>query len=73
MSQKMNKIGDDLRQDILTIQMLKLMNNLWKQEGLDLGMNPYGCIACGDEMGMIEVKRKIFFFFVQFFFSGCWK
>ncbi len=49
------KEGDDLRQDILTIQMLKLMNNLWKQEGLDLGMNPYGCISCGDEIGMIEV------------------
>lgn len=49
------KEGDDLRQDILTIQMLKIMNNLWKQDGLDLGMNPYGCIACGDQIGMIEV------------------
>lgn len=44
-----------MRQDILTIQMLRLMNNLWKQEGVDPGMNPYGCISCGDQIGMIEV------------------
>ena len=49
------KEGDDLRQDILTIQMLRLMNQLWKIDGLDLGMSPYGCISCGDEIGLIEV------------------
>uniref|UniRef100_A0A3Q1J7B1 phosphatidylinositol-4,5-bisphosphate 3-kinase n=1 Tax=Anabas testudineus TaxID=64144 RepID=A0A3Q1J7B1_ANATE len=30
------KNGDDLRQDMLTIQMIQLMENLWKKEGLDL-------------------------------------
>ena len=29
------KRGDDLRQDMLMIQMLSLMDNLWKMEGLD--------------------------------------
>jgi phosphatidylinositol-4,5-bisphosphate 3-kinase len=51
----MFKSGDDLRQDMLTLQMIRLMDNLWKMEGLNLELSPYGCIATGDEEGMIEV------------------
>jgi phosphatidylinositol kinase/protein kinase (PI-3 family) len=36
------KAGDDLRQDLLTLQMLKIMDKLWKQNSLDLHMQPYG-------------------------------
>ncbi|KAK7093898.1 phosphatidylinositol 4,5-bisphosphate 3-kinase catalytic subunit delta isoform-like [Littorina saxatilis] len=49
------KNGDDLRQDMLTLQMLQLMDNIWQAEGLDLRMNPYMCIATGDQQGLIEV------------------
>ena len=68
------KSGDDLRQDILTLQMLNIMDKvfacflninqdysnvfgfqLWKNAGLDLHLTPYGCIATGEEMGMIEI------------------
>eukprot|EP01119_Soliformovum_irregulare_P017393 TRINITY_DN5165_c0_g1_i1.p1 TRINITY_DN5165_c0_g1~~TRINITY_DN5165_c0_g1_i1.p1 ORF type:complete len:1287 (-),score=389.49 TRINITY_DN5165_c0_g1_i1:1418-5278(-) len=49
------KSGDDLRQDMLTLQMIRLMDKFWKSEGLDLELSPYGCIATGDEQGMIEV------------------
>lgn len=49
------KVGDDLRQDILTLQIFRLMDKIWKMEGYDLKMNCYGCVSCGDEVGMIEV------------------
>lgn len=49
------KHGDDLRQDMLTLQMLRIMDKLWKREGLDLRMNPYGCISTENRVGMIEV------------------
>jgi len=49
------KHGDDLRQDMLTLQMLKIMDRLWKREGLDLRMNPYNCISLEHRVGMIQV------------------
>jgi hypothetical protein len=51
----MLKVGDDLRQDALILQMLKIMNNLWKKEGLDMQMMIYGCISTGDQRGLLEV------------------
>ncbi|XP_036188307.1 phosphatidylinositol 4,5-bisphosphate 3-kinase catalytic subunit beta isoform isoform X4 [Myotis myotis] len=51
----MFKNGDDLRQDMLTLQMLRLMDLLWKEAGLDLRMLPYGCLATGDRSGLIEI------------------
>ena len=52
------KVGDDLRQDVLTLQVIKIFDKLWKKEGLDLLLKPYGCIATGDEIGMIEVVKN---------------
>jgi hypothetical protein len=54
------KSGDDLRQDILTLQMLSLMDKLWLSAGLDMKMKPYRVIATGvndnkDGVGLIEV------------------
>ena len=49
------KAGDDLRQDQLTLQLLSIMDTLWKEENLDLMMSPYGCVATGDEVGLIEI------------------
>uniref|UniRef100_A0A4W3JS86 phosphatidylinositol-4,5-bisphosphate 3-kinase n=1 Tax=Callorhinchus milii TaxID=7868 RepID=A0A4W3JS86_CALMI len=49
------KNGDDLRQDMLALQILRLMDMLWKEAGLDLRIVPYGCLATGDKSGLIEV------------------
>lgn len=48
------KCNDDLRQDVLVMQMLNIMESVWQQEGLDLHLSCYGCVATGDKMGMIE-------------------
>lgn len=49
------KVGDDLRQDILTLQMIRVMDNIWLENGLDLRMKPYRVIVTGDQEGIIEV------------------
>ena len=47
----------DLRQDMLTLQVIGIMDNIWQNEGLDLRMIPYGCLATGHNVGMIEIVR----------------
>ncbi|XP_070560385.1 phosphatidylinositol 4,5-bisphosphate 3-kinase catalytic subunit beta isoform-like [Ptychodera flava] len=52
------KHGDDLRQDMLTLQMFQIMDNLWQSEGLDLRMIPYRALSMGDKVGLIEVVTE---------------
>jgi phosphatidylinositol-4,5-bisphosphate 3-kinase catalytic subunit alpha/beta/delta len=49
------KTGDDLRQDTLTLQILGVMDRLWKAEGLDLCVSAYRTTSTGDGIGMLEV------------------
>ncbi|XP_038215234.1 phosphatidylinositol 4,5-bisphosphate 3-kinase catalytic subunit delta isoform [Zerene cesonia] len=49
------KIGDDLRQDMFTLQMLRIMDRIWKNAGYDFRLNPYNCISMEYAVGMIEV------------------
>lgn len=49
------KAGDDLRQDQLTLQIMRILQTLWEEDGIDARMTPYGCVATGNELGMLEV------------------
>jgi len=51
------KNGDDLRQDMLTLQVIRIMDHIWHTEGMDLRMTPYSCLATGTQVGVIEVVR----------------
>ncbi|KAI5960199.1 VPS34 [Candida pseudojiufengensis] len=50
----MFKIGDDLRQDQLVIQILNLMDQLLKNENLDLKLTPYKILATSPIAGLIQ-------------------
>ncbi|XP_050296018.1 phosphatidylinositol 4-phosphate 3-kinase C2 domain-containing subunit alpha [Anthonomus grandis grandis] len=52
------KVGDDLQQDMLTLQLIRLMDKLWLHEGLDLKMVAFNCIPTSKRKGMIEMVSK---------------
>ncbi|KNC29902.1 hypothetical protein FF38_01684 [Lucilia cuprina] len=49
------KSGDDLQQDMLTIQLIRVMNKMWLEENLDLKMVTFNCVPTGFKKGMIEL------------------
>lgn len=51
----MIKVNDDLRQDMITMQILNVMDQLWKREGLNMRMKIYSVLATGDNQGIIEI------------------
>mmetsp|Transcript_31213 Transcript_31213/g.47795 ORF Transcript_31213/g.47795 Transcript_31213/m.47795 type:complete len:151 (-) Transcript_31213:901-1353(-) len=48
------KNGDDLRQDILTLQIISIMDKIWLAHNLDLKMTPYKVIGTDCMQGFLE-------------------
>eukprot|EP00053_Salpingoeca_punica_P017396 m.167592 g.167592 ORF g.167592 m.167592 type:complete len:821 (+) comp17196_c0_seq2:270-2732(+) len=48
------KMGDDLRQDQLIIQLFTLMDRLLKKDNLDLRLTPYHVLATSATAGMVQ-------------------
>lgn len=48
------KVGDDLRQDQLTLQVMKVMEHLWRTNYKDMHMRCYGVLPTGFNQGFIE-------------------
>lgn len=49
------KSGDDVRQDCVTLQLIRLMDEIWRESGLDLSMEPYRCVATSPMTGLLQV------------------
>ena len=51
----MFKKGDDLRMDMVTLQLFKAMQTLWFEHKLKLKMSLYGVMCTGYNQGMLEM------------------
>lgn len=52
------KIGDDIRVDGLALQMMQILDGLWKNEDLDLHLQPYVTLPLKQKVGLIQVANK---------------
>lgn len=53
------KVGDDLRQDALVLNTIKLMDKLWLESGMDLKMLTFKCTVTGENKGFLEAIRDV--------------
>ncbi|CAM42384.1 putative phosphatidylinositol 3-kinase [Leishmania braziliensis MHOM/BR/75/M2904] len=55
----MYKHDDDIRQDQLIVQLIRLMDDLLQRDGLQLYLTPYRVIATGPNEGLVEIVPRV--------------
>ena len=58
-----------MRQDMLTMQMIKIMDRLWLKSGLDLKIITFACLATGPKKGMGKIEYHKVVCIIHTFFS----
>ncbi|CAM9270827.1 unnamed protein product [Ascophyllum nodosum] len=48
------KAGEDFRMEALAMQVIRLVDNIFKREGLSLRLRPYAILCCGNLQGLME-------------------
>lgn len=48
------KCGDDLRQELMAYQLLKLLKTIWQQERVNLWLRPYRILVTSADSGLVE-------------------
>lgn len=48
------KVGDDLRKEILAMQLIELFQKIFDKEQLDIQLRPYQIISTGHSSGLVE-------------------
>ncbi|XP_049850245.1 uncharacterized protein LOC126322376 [Schistocerca gregaria] len=49
------KVGNNLKQDMLVLQAINVIDRIWRSEGLNLCLKYYSCVPFDPECGIIEV------------------
>lgn len=52
------KVGDDIRVDVLALQMMEILDQFWKKERMDLHLQPYIALPLKSCVGLIQVTSK---------------
>ena len=49
------KAGDDMRQEVLAMQLITTFDRIWKEAELPVRLNPYGVVVTSCDSGIIEL------------------